>query len=344
MVNFRGLALPEAGFLATFSGTVMGDGCFLFGGMYHTPELTDMTNANALNGPFRTTSLSRRLWPALCVLALALAGCNHARPTAQGDLLQVTPDAAAAAGYAYVTSQAPPTAGPEQLTVFITGANRGLGLEMARQFSEDGYFVIGTARRPDGADELAELGVRIEQLDVTDVESVAALAQRMGDHPVDILINSAGYYGSVPIPQTPHNIDQLDADEVLLCLNINTVGPLRVTQALLGNLRAGETRKVVNISTSQSMLTTRLRANNAYGYRVSKTGLNMLTRVLAGDLQDEGFIVVSLAPGWVQTDMGSDNARMTPEESIRQVKDVIENLTPEQTGGFWYYDGSPRKW
>ena len=303
-----------------------------------------MIDANALHLRYLMRLLGQCRGPALCLLALALSGCHHANATRQAGAAGPTHESTAAEPYHYVLAEVPLKAGPEQKTVFITGANRGLGLEMAKQFSEDGYFVIGTARRPERATELAALGVRIEQLDVTDPESVAALSQRMGEHPVDILINNAGYYGSVPIPQKPHNIDQLDPEDTLRCLNINTVGPLRVTHALMKNLRAGETRKVVNISTAQAMLTKRLRPNNAYGYRLSKTSLNMLTRVLAGDLQDEDFIVVSIAPGFTKTDMGSEKGKRTPEETIGDVKNVIKNLTADQTGGFWFYDGTRRDW
>ena len=226
-------------------------------------------------------------------------------------------------------------------TVLITGANRGLGLEMARQFHDDGYHVIGTARRPDRAAKLQALGVQVEQLDVVDTKSVAALAERLLGQKIDILINNAGYYGQVPVGKPQPTIDELNPDDVLRVIEVNTMGPLRVTQALLKNLRASNTRKVINISTRQSILNGGLsQGGDAYGYRISKTALNMVTKVIASDLADERFIVISLAPGWVKTDMGTQLAELTPEQSIRDVKRVIETLSAEHSGGFWFHNGN----
>lgn len=276
-----------------------------------------------------------------------LAACGSAPPmvlvsdSGPAQSAKQSEDAAAAASGE--TEDAPAVADDGQLTVLITGANRGLGLEMARQFGADDYFVIGTARRPEAATELKQLGARVEQLDVTDAESVAELARRLDGHRIDILINNAGYFGAVPIGQGQLPLDEVDIDDVTLCIEVNTLGPLRVTQALLGNLRAAQTRRVVNISTRSSILERRLRMGS-YGYRISKTGLSMVTRNIAGDLQDEGFIVVCIAPGHAQTDMGTQRAGMTPEESIRGVKKVIEGLKPDQTGRFWFHDGSELPW
>jgi len=233
-------------------------------------------------------------------------------------------------------------------TVLITGANRGLGLEMARQFSADGYDVIGTARRPDRAIDLKGLGVRVEQLDVTDPASVAALAKSLEGKKIDILINNAGYFGPIPLNQKQKKIDSVDIEGVIRCFQVNTIGPMRVVQALLPNLYASNGRKIINISTRQSILKHSYQSNRvhaeAYGYKQSKTALNMFTRICAGDLKPDGFIVVSLAPGWVKTDMGTHLAELTPEQSIRDVKHVIEKLTPDQTGGFWFHDGTARSW
>lgn len=236
----------------------------------------------------------------------------------------------------------------DQITVFITGANRGLGLEMARQFSADEYHVIGTARRPDKADELKSLNVQVEQLDVTIQESIDALAIKLKDQKIDILINNAGYFGPISLDKPQPEIDKLEISGVERCLAVNTIGPMRVTQALLSNLFQGKERKIINISTRASILTHTYHGGKGgaqgYGYKMSKTALNMFTRILAGDLQPDGFIVISLAPGWVKTDMGTQLAQLTPEESIRDVKKVIESLTEEHNGGFWFHDGTKREW
>ena len=127
----------------------------------------------------------------------------------------------------------PGAAGADKSTVLVTGANRGIGLELARQYSAAGWQVIGTARKPEQADELAALGVRIVQLDVTDPTSVARMAAEVGDQPIDILINNAGI---LPVMRS---IGDIDFDTFARILDVNTVGPARVTQALIDNLQRG---------------------------------------------------------------------------------------------------------
>ena len=231
----------------------------------------------------------------------------------------------------------------KDLTVFITGANRGLGLEMAKQFSADGYRVIGTARKPEKAIELKATGAMVVQLDVTDEESIKNMAKAVQGKKIDILINNAGYFGPKLMTQRPDNLQSLTRKEMELCYAVNTMGPIFVTQALLPNLRKSDVKKVVHISTRSAILNAGS-PGLAYGYRVSKTALNMVTRTMAGDKSMKGFIVVSLAPGHNKTDMGTHWANLKPEESIKKVKALIESLTRKHHGGFWFLDGSPRKW
>jgi NAD(P)-dependent dehydrogenase (short-subunit alcohol dehydrogenase family) len=221
--------------------------------------------------------------------------------------------------------------------VVITGANRGLGLEFARQFQAAGARVIGTARRPDAADGLKALGVRVEQLDVTDDESVVRLASRLGDEPVDIVINNAGIGGRHP------SLEQIDADTVDRIFQVNCLGPMRVTQALLPALRKGERKLVVNITSRLGSI--ELNAHGGYyGYRESKAALNMFNRSLARELADEGFTCVVISPGWVRTDMGGSRAPLSPAESIQGMITVINGLTTEDTGGFFNYRGERLPW
>lgn len=226
---------------------------------------------------------------------------------------------------------------PPKPTVLITGANRGLGLEFARQYHEAGYDVIATAREPDAADELNGLGVRIEQLDVTDAASMESLCERLGEMQLDILINNAGIGG----PAT--SIADADLDMVERIIQVNTIGPMRVTQALLPALRKGDRKIIVNITSAMGSIARNTRGIG-YGYRESKAALNMFTRSVANELRDEGFRCITMSPGWVKTDMGGPNARLTPAESIGGMIKVIDGLTAQDSGEFFTHNGERLPW
>lgn len=220
-------------------------------------------------------------------------------------------------------------------TVLVTGANRGLGLELARQLQEAGATVIGTARKPAEAGELKETGARVVALDVADAASVAALATELEGVKIDALLNNAGIF-----PQR-ESIEDTDPDTALKVYAVNTVGPLRVTQALLPNLRAGEGRLIMNMSSGLGSI-----ANNDRGgmvdYRASKAALNMVSRTMAAEF--EGFIVVAMSPGWVRTDMGGPNANLSPEESVTGILKTLAGLEPGDTGSYYNHDGTKLDW
>lgn len=222
-------------------------------------------------------------------------------------------------------------------TVLITGANRGLGLEFARQYREAGWQVIGTARKPGDAEELEALDVQVVQLDVADQESVERMAAELEGRPIDLLINNAGIFPRVG------KIEEIDFHDYIRTLSVNTVGPVRVTRALLPNLRQGNLKIVAGLSSNLGSIAENERGN-FYGYRESKAALNMFTKTLAAELGPEGFICVVLTPGWVQTDMGGPNATLVPAESIAGMKAVLDKLTPADNGTFWSYDGSQMPW
>ncbi|MDJ0698369.1 MAG: SDR family oxidoreductase [Woeseiaceae bacterium] len=222
-------------------------------------------------------------------------------------------------------------------TVLITGANRGLGLEFAKQYAADGWQVIGTARNPAQADALNELDVRVLQLDVVDRDSVAALVTSLGDAPVDLLINNAGIFPRFS------TIESVDYDDYMRTLAVNTAGPMLVTSAVLPNLRKGERKKIVNITSRLGSIELN-DGSNFYGYRESKAALNMLSKTLAGELGPEGFIVLALHPGWVATDMGGASAPLTPEQSVTAMRAVIGSLTPEESGSYRSYEGEVEPW
>lgn len=222
-------------------------------------------------------------------------------------------------------------------TVLITGANRGLGLEFARQYSEAGWHVIGTSRRPESATELKTLEARVVQLDVTDAASVERLAATLEGVPIDLLINNAGIF---PMATT---VPEIDFDDIARTLAVNTVGPMRVTQALLPNLRAGSAKIIVNITSNLGSIENNT-SGRFYGYRESKAALNMFTRSLAAELREEGFICIVMNPGWVQTDMGGPQAPLEAPESIKGIRAVIDRLTPADSGTYWGYDGKQLPW
>jgi NAD(P)-dependent dehydrogenase (short-subunit alcohol dehydrogenase family) len=222
-------------------------------------------------------------------------------------------------------------------TVLVTGANRGLGLEFVKQLKADGYSVIGTARQPAKAVELKATGVRIEALDVASQDSIDALATALKGVPIDILINNAGMAS-----RADSSLDTLDFDLMERTFQVNSLGPLRVIQALLPNLEAGKGKTIVNITSRLGSI--ELSTGGLYSYRTSKTALNQINKIISVELQPRGFTSIVMHPGWVQTDMGGTEAPLTVSESIAGMVAVINGLKPESTGKFYSYDGQELPW
>ncbi|MEM8562856.1 MAG: SDR family oxidoreductase [Pseudomonadota bacterium] len=223
-------------------------------------------------------------------------------------------------------------------TVLITGANRGIGLAMSEAFKSGGYEVIGTARKPEEADDLKALGARVEQLDVTDAQSVAALKGRLADKTIDILVNNAGILG-----RSGDDLEDVDIGKVAVELEVNTLGPLRVTKALLPNVLASERKLVINISSmmgSQTLNTW----GCCIGYRASKAALNSINTTLAVAYAEENMTFVVLHPGYVQTDLNEGRGNITPKQSGDGLFKVIESLGPDDNGKFYDYQGEAMPW
>jgi NAD(P)-dependent dehydrogenase (short-subunit alcohol dehydrogenase family) len=228
-------------------------------------------------------------------------------------------------------------------TVLVTGANRGIGLEFVRQYAEDGAEVIACCRDPEAAGELQALAgasggrVRVMKLDVANATDIAALKAALAGQPIDILINNAGISG--PRRQSS---DDIDLEGWLETFRVNTVAPVALAQTLHANLKAGGGKKLAAI-TSQLGST----ANNGgqrYAYRSSKAALNNAMRGLARDWSKDGILVGILHPGWVHTDMGGPGAPVTPEESVRGLRQRIGALTPASSGTYQDYRGVPLPW
>ena len=222
-------------------------------------------------------------------------------------------------------------------TWVVTGANRGIGLEMCRQLVAGGHTVVGTARDPSKAGALRELGARVEALEARDQGSARALGHALGDLAVDVLVNCAGRGGGGP------GIAELDWEMVAEYFWINTIGPMRVTQALLGSLRRGAAKKIAHLSTNLASIADN-RSGGHYAYRSSKAALNMMNRSLAHELAAEGFTCLALHPGWVQTDMGGPRAPLPVADSVAGLLGVIDRASPADSGKFLKYDGTEMTW
>jgi len=231
-------------------------------------------------------------------------------------------------------------------TVLITGANRGLGLEFARQYAADGWEVIATSRNPDKGEELQQLQknnkVSLQALDVTSGKSVEALARAAGGRAIDLLILNSAIYA-----RKGTKIGEIDFDAWREALETNLVGAVRVAEALLENVAASKRKQIAAISTgmgSMQALQSTIGFGAAYQYRTSKAALNMAMSILAKEMEPRGISVVIFDPGWVQTDMGGTNAALTPQESIGGIRTVLAGDPMGLTGKFVGYDGRPRPW
>jgi NAD(P)-dependent dehydrogenase (short-subunit alcohol dehydrogenase family) len=220
-------------------------------------------------------------------------------------------------------------------TWLITGAGRGIGLELARQLRARGDDVIGTVRGDAGA--LQEIGARVEVLDVADPAAIEALGERRRGEAIDVLVNNAG------IGRFGGAVADLSAEELHRYMAVNAIGPVLVVRALLPSLRAGAGKKIASITSLMGSIADN-GSGGAYGYRASKAALNMLNASLALELRREGFTCLVLNPGWVQTDMGGAHAPTPVDVSVRGLLAVIDGATPEVTGRFFDHDGKPLPW
>lgn len=225
------------------------------------------------------------------------------------------------------------------MKIVITGASRGIGFELTRQYLARGDEVVAAVRDPNRATALAAVQGPLTVLpcDVSDAASVAAFAAAI-DAPVDVLINNAGVSGEDEQP-----LDALDYADIAHTFDVNAIGPLRVTAALLPHLQRGLHKKIVHITSGMGSIADN-RSGGAYGYRMSKAALNMACRSMAVDLAPRGLIAVVMNPGWVKTDMGGPSAPTPVEVSAARMIAVIDDLRPSDSGTFVDYRGRERAW
>ena len=218
-------------------------------------------------------------------------------------------------------------------TVVITGANRGIGLAMASQLAERGETVIAVCRSR--SPELDALKIRVEDgVDVTDDGAVAQLAERLGDVKIDLLINNAGLL-------TNETLEDMNFDRIRQQLEVNTLGPLRVSAALLPKMSQGS--KIALVTSRMGSVADNT-SGSRYGYRISKCALNMAGTSLAHDVKDRGIAVALLHPGYVKTGMTHNTGNVEPPEAARGLIARIDALTLETSGGFWHANGESLPW
>jgi NAD(P)-dependent dehydrogenase (short-subunit alcohol dehydrogenase family) len=224
-------------------------------------------------------------------------------------------------------------------TWVITGGNRGIGKEFILQLIQENHTIITGVRNPEQMDFEHEL-LSVFKLDVSNTQSVTEFAQSVSQKTdkVNVLINNAGRMDG-----RWKTIGEVDPDVSLEVLNVNTIGPLRVTQALWPLLEATGQSKVANITSLMGSIED-CQSGRSYAYRTSKTGLNMITKILSVEGTDADISVSCYHPGWVLTDMGGERAPVLPQESVKGLIELIEMQTLERSGRFFEYTGVELPW
>ncbi|MDX1991898.1 MAG: SDR family oxidoreductase [bacterium] len=242
--------------------------------------------------------------------------------------------------------------------ILVTGANRGIGLAFVQQYLQRGERVFAACRVPRRATELQDLlkqypdHLTLLQLIVSKQDSIDEafeVVQAQTDA-LDVLINNAGIYNA-PQDDNPvygdddslQKLGVLTFDDALAVLRTNTVAPILIAQRFLDLLRKGDQARIVNITSGMGSLEAKTYGGSYY-YATSKAALNMMTRSLAADVRRAGMIAVALDPGWVQTDMGGEDASISPEESVKHMVAFLDGLTLAQSGGFFNYLGEQNPW
>ena len=224
------------------------------------------------------------------------------------------------------------------MNVVITGANRGIGLELVKQFNDKDYNVYGSSRNPLASTELQEeIGLdKIIPLDMSDTNSIETFCkqiQNLTNSKIDILINNAAVRGEKGNPGIP------DPNVIRETFNINAIGPVMLIKYLADSLHGS---KIINITSGMGSISRT--TSGDLSYRMSKAALNMAGRNLHIEMKEHNTIIVQIHPGWVRTDMGGMNAAISTEESAKGIINSIENLTPNQSGTFFDYKGDQIPW
>ena len=225
-------------------------------------------------------------------------------------------------------------------TIFVTGSNRGLGLEFVKQFESNGFKVIAACRNPRLADNLNSIKGNIEvvKLDInsgSDFENISTIYKNEN---IDILINNAGIIGL-----NKKMIGEINYEDWKNVFQTNVLGPTMIVEKLLSQIARSQKKLIVSISSKLGSIEENS-GGGQYAYRASKAALNAVNKSLSIDLIDKGITSIVISPGWVKTDMGGQNADITVHDSVTQMRRLIESVTINDTGKFFNFDGDIIKW
>jgi NAD(P)-dependent dehydrogenase (short-subunit alcohol dehydrogenase family) len=225
--------------------------------------------------------------------------------------------------------------------VLITGSNRGIGLEFVNQYANEGWNVIACCRDPHSAHDLQALAkqhhnINIIALDVGDFAQVDALALQLKDQKIDVLINNAGVYPA-------SHLGDIDFDEWTTAFKINSMAPFKMIAAFTPHVAASQQKKIATLSSKMGSIDDNT-SGGSYIYRTSKVAANMVMKSVSIDLNPYGISVVTLHPGWVQTDMGGHNALINTQTSVIGLRRVIAHLSLANSGKFIAFDGQEIAW
>ena len=226
-------------------------------------------------------------------------------------------------------------------TVLITGANRGLGYEFVKQYSENGFEVLACCRNKNNAKELKELAetsnkIKVYELDVGNVKEIKNLSQQLQNEKIDVLINNAGIYRS-------STVGNINYDEWIESFKVNTIAPYQIVENFLNQIQNSDLKKVVSITSKMGSIDDN-NSGGSYIYRSSKTALNSMMRSLTHDLKNQGIATLTLHPGWVRTDMGGPGGWIDSFESVQGMIKQIDKLTIDDSGKYLDYAGKSINW
>ncbi|HEY9200947.1 MAG TPA: SDR family oxidoreductase [Gammaproteobacteria bacterium] len=228
-------------------------------------------------------------------------------------------------------------------TLLVTGSNRGIGLEIVRQYAQLGWQIHACCRQPNNAQELQSLAknnsaIQIHPLDISDETQIAALADELKDSSIDLLFNNAGIYG-----QQNASFGNTDSQQWLDCFYINCIAQLKMCEAFVEQVARSQHKTIASMSSKMGSMADN-GSGGSYVYRSSKAALNAAMKSVSIDLKPRGIKVAILHPGWVLTDMGGPHAEISTAESVQQMRTTLENLTLDTSGSFFEIDGSIIPW